>query len=325
MRSCLMTAAAILATVPLSVQSQPAPADPSPEAQQQQQRNATPDTRGTGPFAALKEIDPGLPDHVVYRPADLAALAQSKLGIYVFGNGGCTDDGASSRLHLLEVASHGYLAIAPGGIYNGPGRTDQPPRPSGGSIIDTAPTQARQLRDAIDWALAENERAGSRYYGRLEPAAIAISGYSCGGVQALAVAHDSRARTAIIMNSGLFVDGPTEMAGMKATKDLLLDLHFPTLYILGGPTDIAYENGMDDFARIEHVPVAVANIDKGHGGTYWEANGGPAAQVAVDWLDWRLRGDAQAGKRFLGEDCGLCVDPVWTFDSKGFGALEAAK
>ena len=28
------------------------------------------------------------------------------------GNGGCSDDGASSRSHLLEIASHGYLVIA---------------------------------------------------------------------------------------------------------------------------------------------------------------------------------------------------------------------
>lgn len=30
------------------------------------------------------------------------------------------------------------------------------------------------------------------------------------------------------------------------------------------------------------------------GGTYHEPNGGAAAQVAVDWLNWQLRGDAKA-------------------------------
>ena len=48
--------------------------------------------------------------------------------------------------------------------------------------------------------------------------------------------------------------------------------------MLGGPTDIAYANGMDDYEKIDHVPIAVANIDKGHGGTYWEPNGGAAAK-----------------------------------------------
>ena len=42
-----------------------------------------------------------MPDLVVYRPADLTALGQTKLGVYAFGNGACTDDGASARLQWL--------------------------------------------------------------------------------------------------------------------------------------------------------------------------------------------------------------------------------
>ena len=37
-------------------------------------------------------------------------------------------------------------------------------------------------------------------------------------------------------------------------------------YINGGEKDIAYANGMDP-ARIDKVPVAMANLDVGHGGT----------------------------------------------------------
>jgi hypothetical protein len=277
-----------------------------------------PDTPGTGPFTPLKEIDPGLPEQVVYRPADLATLGDTKLGLYVFGNGGCSNDGASARLHLLNVASHGYLAVAPGGIYNGPGKTAAPPRPEEASIETYAPTRPAQLSAAIDWALEENERAGSRYYGRIDPDAIAISGFSCGGVQALSIAADPRVETVVIMNSGLFVEGETRMGGMVETKDRVRDLHTPTLYVLGGPTDIAYANGMDDFEKIDHVPIAVANIDKGHGGTYWEPNGGVAADVVVDWLNWQLRGDADAARAFVGSDCGLCTDSDWSYKSKGF-------
>ena len=54
-------------------------------------------------------------------PGRLGGLGKRKLGLYIFGNGACSNDGASSRLHLLEIASHGYLAIAPGRILNGPG------------------------------------------------------------------------------------------------------------------------------------------------------------------------------------------------------------
>jgi hypothetical protein len=280
-------------------------------------RDGIPDTPGTGRFAPLKEIDPHLPDQVVYRPADLTALGERKLGLYVFGNGGCSNDGASARLHLLNVASHGYLAIAPGGIYNGPGKTEAPPRPADTSIQNYAPTRSSQLSAAIDWALAENQRSGSRYFGRIDPEQIAISGFSCGGVQALTIAADPRVKTVVIMNSGLFVEGETRMAGMVEPKSRIKDLHTPTLYVLGGPTDIAYANGMDDYEKINHVPVAVANIDKGHGGTYWEPNGGAAAEVVIDWLDWQLRGNADASRAFVGSDCGLCRDPKWEYKSKG--------
>ena len=274
-----------------------------------------PDTPGTGPFPAIKEVDPGLPGQVVYRPADLNALGDTKLGIYAFGNGACTDDAAHTRLHVLEVASHGYLAIVPGAIYTGPGKIERPanlPRAGPDAVLTTP----EQLGEAISWALAENQRPGSPYYGKVDADAIAVSGFSCGGLQALFNAGDQRVDTVVMMNSGLFPEGETSMAGMSADKSLLDDLHTPIIYILGGETDIAYEAGMDDFAKIHHVPAAAANIDRGHGGTYWDDNGGAAAQVTVNWLNWQLRGDESAGRMFVGEDCGLCRDPLWSIDKK---------
>jgi hypothetical protein len=279
-----------------------------------------PDSTGTGPYSSIKQIDPGLPDQVVYRPADLEALGDTRLGIYAFGNGACSDDAASARQHLLEVASHGYVAIAPGGIYSGPGASERPAGPAR-NPADDAPTRPEQLTAAIDWLLAENARPDSPYYNRIDTDAIAASGFSCGGLQALVIAADPRLATVIVMNSGLFVEGETSMGGMTADKNQLDALHYPTLYVLGGPTDIAYDNGMHDFATIEHVPVAVANIDKGHGGTYAEPNGGAAAEVVVDWLEWQLRGDADAGRSFVGNDCGLCTDPAWDYESKNFESL----
>ena len=279
-------------------------------------RNTLPDTPGTGRFPAIKETDPRLPGQVIYRPANLAALGSTKLGVYAFGNGACTDDAAHTRLHLLEVASHGYLVIVPGAFYTGPGAIPRPANlpPAGPNAVLTT---HQQLGEAITWALAENARPGSPYQGRIDPKAIAVSGFSCGGLQAMFNARDPRVATVVMMNSGLFVDGPTTMAGMTGDKRLLDTLHTPILYVLGGERDIAYAAGMDDFAHISRVPAAVANIDKGHGGTYWEPNGGAAAQVVVKWLDWQLRGDAAAGRMFKGKDCGLCRDPAWKLQTKG--------
>jgi hypothetical protein len=308
----------LLMTAALSAQSQTAEEAAALEAM----HNALPDTPGTGRYPALKETDPGLPAQVIYRPADLSALGSTKLGIYAFGNGACSDDAAHTRLHLLEVASHGYLVIVPGAIYSGPGAIPRPAHlPKAGP--DVVLTTHEQLGQGITWALAENMRPDSAYYGRIDPDAIAVSGFSCGGLQALFNAGDSRVGTVVMMNSGLFPDGPTRMAGMTADKSLLQTLHTPILYVLGGETDIAYTAGMDDFSKITHVPAAVANIDKGHGGTYWEENGGAAAPVVVNWLDWQLRGNAAAGRMFVGEDCGLCRDAAWTLQTHGLHAVVA--
>jgi hypothetical protein len=312
---------AISATVPVCAQTLPPPteAQRAEQAAMRERQAKTPDTPGTGRFPALKEEVDSLPDHVVYRPSNLAGLGNTKLGIYLFGNGACVDDGASSRLHLLEIASHGYLAIAPGRMRSGPGATAPPtPAPPRTANGEPPPLQVRtsykDLVSALDWALAQNADSKSPYYQRVDPKAVAVSGFSCGGVQALRVAGDPRVKTVVVMNSGLFPDGEgVALPEMDVPKETLESLHSPTLYVLGGETDIAWKNGMDDVKRIDHVPLFLADLKGvGHGGTYWEPNGGKAAATVVAWLDWQLRGDARAARVFRGKNCTLCTDPAWT-------------
>jgi len=301
----------------------PTEAQRAEQAAMRERQASMPDTPGTGQFPALKEEVVSLPDHVVYRPSNLGALGSTKLGIYLFGNGGCVDDGASSRLHLLEIASHGYLAIASGRIRSGPGATAPPspvpPRPANG---EPSPLQVRtsykDLLSALDWALAQNADPKSPYYQRIDPKAVAVSGFSCGGVQALRVAGDPRMKTVVVMNSGLFTDGErVALPEMDVPKETLKSLHTSVLYVLGGETDIAWNNGMDDVKRIDHVPVFLADLKGvGHGGTYWEPNGGKAAATVVAWLDWQLRGDPRAAQVFRGKNCKLCDDPAWVVQKK---------
>ena len=247
-----------------------------------------------------------------------------------WGNGGCAADGGGGRFHLAEIASHGYIAIASGTIQSGPGA----PPPSAGDKPRAAPelgpngmplhipppaTKSELLTQAIDWALAENKREGSPYFGRINPQWIAVSGWSCGGLQALEVAADPRVRTVVIHSSGIFSDA-NPIPGITITKAALQKLHSSIIYILGGPSDIAYSNGMDDFKHISSVPVFVANLNVGHGGTFMDPNGGREASVAVSWLDWQLKGDARAAERFVGAACGLCKDPDWNVESKNLTA-----
>jgi hypothetical protein len=37
----------------------------------------------------------------------------------------------------------------------------------------------------------------------------------------------------------------------------------------------------------------------------------------VAWLDYQLKGDADAAKWFVGPDCRLCQEPDWSIEKKG--------
>lgn len=274
--------------------------------------SAAPDSIGSGPYPAIKHEVSTLPDHVVYEPADLAALDALKMPIYVFGNGACSEDGSSQRQHLLEIASHGYLVISAGRIYSGAGKE----LTSEDWYAHRDKTSYRLLGSAIDWAIAENGREGSPYKGKIDTAHIAVSGYSCGGAQALRYAADPRVSTFVIMNAGISGLNLPPEGEMGVPVDVLDQIKAPILYVLGGPTDVAYNPGMGDFARLSGVPAAAINIDATHQGTYAQPNGGAAAEAVVAWLEWQLRGDEEAAKWYLGDNCQLCTDTRWTIERK---------
>lgn len=262
---------------------------------------------GTGAYSAIMYTDNSLPTHTVFRPKNLSVFGvQNKLPIIVWGNGACANSPWEHINFLSEVASHGFLVIAIG------------PMPEEGQRGGGRSTSS-QLADAIDWAIAQNNDSESVFYGKIDVSKIAVSGMSCGGLQALETAPDPRVSTAIICNSGILGNPGSGMPGMPAlTKDHLAKLHTPVLYLLGGESDIAYNNGMDDFNRINHVPVFVANMDVGHGGTYRQPHGREFAIVATAWYKWQLKGDEEAGKFFTGDPCKLSKSEVWRIEKKTY-------
>lgn len=262
---------------------------------------------GTGPFKAIMLTETSLPTHTVFRPNDLSAFGQkNKLPIIAWGNGACANSPWEHVNFLSEVSSYGFLVVAIGPM-------PMPDERGRGS------SKSSQLTDAINWAIAQNEDRNSPYYNKIDVKKIAVSGMSCGGLQTLEVAPDPRVTTAVVCNSGILADTTNRLRGMPGlTKDQLLKLHTPTLYLLGGEKDIAYNNGMDDYRRINHVPVFVANMDVGHGGTYREPHGGEFAKVATAWYQWQLKGDKKAGKMFTDKSDGLAKSPVWKVELKNF-------
>ncbi|CAM3642169.1 alpha/beta hydrolase [Mucilaginibacter galii] len=260
---------------------------------------------GTGRYKAAMLQESSLPTHTIFRPKDLTPFgSKNKLPIIAWGNGACANSPWEHVNFLSEVASHGFLVVAIG------------PMPQEGEKGSGRSTSS-QMTDAINWAIAQNSDSKSSLYGKIDVSKIAVSGMSCGGLQTLETAPDPRVTTTVVCNSGIFINPGTAMPGMPAlTKDQLTKLHTPTLYILGGEKDIAYKNGMDDYRLINNVPVFVANLDVGHGGTYGMPHGGEFGKVATAWYEWQLKGDKQAGKLFTGNPPGLANDSKWTVEKK---------
>lgn len=260
---------------------------------------------GTGPYSAIMLTESTLPTHTVFRPKSLSGFNKSnKLPIIVWGNGACANSPGEHVNFLSEVASHGFLVVAIG------------PMPLEGEKGSEKSTSF-QLLAALDWAVAQNADPKSPYHDQLDVAKVAVSGMSCGGLQTLEVANDPRVSTVVVCNSGIFSTPGNGRSGMpNLTKENLTKLHTPTLYMLGGEKDIAYANGMDDYQRINHVPVFMANMDVGHGGTYGQPHGGEFAKVATAWYQWQLKGDNTAGQLFRGEPAGLSKNPNWRVEKK---------
>ena len=261
---------------------------------------------GTGAFKAVMKQEPTLWAHTIFVPQDLSAFdSRHPLPVLVWGNGACTDSPWEHFKFLNEIASHGFLVVATGHI-------PMEEKPYRGPMSST-----EQQIESMDWVEAMNADPSSPYYQKIDVKNICVAGMSCGGLQTLYNCADPRIRTLMVCNSGLFNQQNAHQAvgGMPMPpKEKLNDIHCPIIYILGGETDIAYNNGMDDFHRISHVPACAVNFPVGHGGTYRQPHGGEFSVVALAWLQWQLKGDKQAAKMFKGKKCQLSTRQGWTIE-----------
>ena len=241
---------------------------------------------------AIEHATQTLPNHTIYRP-DLSRA--NNIPIVAWGNGACSNVGTEQADFLLQIASNGYLVIANGGPF-GSGSNDQ---------------HETELVKAIDWAVKENSRKCSPYYGKLNVEKVATMGWSCGGGMAHFAAVDPRVDTAVALNSGLGIYGDRFSYYPR--------FHSPIAIFNGDSRDVAYNPGLQEYSEVNNVPVYHANYPIGHGDAYFQDNGGEFGIVAVGWLNWMLKDDLTGSGKgmFIGENCRLCRSP-WVSKHKGF-------
>ncbi len=266
-------------------------------------RLKVPDYGGSGPHKAVAVQERSLPDFVVYRPANLHAAAAregGKLPVLIFANGGCMDTSIGYENMLTDVASYGYVVVAIGAMQMVANHAGEKHTPSS------------MLAQALDWICQESADPSSYYYNKVATERMAAAGHSCGGAQVLANAGDKRLATYLILNAGM---GKMEMAGASAKS--LKALHGPILYLVGGTSDVAWQNAQMDYKAIKKVPVVLAdNTKSGHGGTYNQPHGGANSRMVRAWLDWQLKGKEEPKALFLQGN--LTGYDDWTLVQKNF-------
>ena len=246
---------------------------------------------GTGPHKVVVETNSaqGIKCGTIYRPMDLGGA--EKYPIFVWGEGGCSQDGYSNQAAMAEIASWGYFIVADG--------------TPGGTGACAGGQDGKAFLDYLTWAIAENGKSCSAYYGSLETTKIAADGFSCGGLMSENVSGDARFTAIGITSSGL----------MGANATLYSKIHTPFKIMNGGSSDIAYENGLRDYMQISALGKPIIYFSKtsaGHGGDLGQARG-DFNRVNLAWLNWQLKGDTGAtGKGYLtGSTCQICMNSGW--------------
>ena len=264
-------------------------------------KSANANASGSGPHKVVVETnsDTGIKEGTIFRPSDLGGT--EKYPIFVWGEGGCSLNGLSNSAAMAEIASHGYFVIADGTPNNSNSRTMDSSNPVG---------MGAPLLAYVTWAIAENDKPCSAYYQSMDTTKVGANGFSCGGLMSEGTAGDPRITTWGLNSSGLF----------SANAPFYKTIHTPVLIVLGGSSDIAYENGERDYDNISALGIATLLFSKdlGHGGDLFSKNGGDFTKIDLAWLNWQLKGDLTAtGKGLLvGSGCSYCTNSAWEVKSK---------
>lgn len=255
---------------------------------------------GTGTHKVVVETnsDKGIVEGTIFRPMDLGGT--EKYPIFVWGEGGCSENGLSNSAAMAEIASHGYFVIADG-IPNGSASRSM----NSNDVV----SMGKPLLAYVDWAIAENGKSCSAYYQALDTTKIGANGFSCGGLMSEGTAADPRITTWGLNSSGL----------LSSIPSFYKTVHTPVLIVLGGSGDIAYQNGENDYTGIaaQGMPVMLFSKALGHGGDLFSNHGGDFTKIDLAWLNWRLKGDETAtGKGVLvGSTCSYCTNSAWEVKS----------
>jgi len=249
-----------------------------------------------GPYTArtLEGVGPNS-NYTVYLPTELAP-GGAKNPIVGWMSGGATSH--TGYPLLPRLATLGFVVVASNTI---PGIGDEA-------------ALGQEIIAGIDWALAENERADSELFGKLDATKIASMGYSMGSLATFQIANDPRLTTTVHISGGNMA--PEAIENLHAPAAFICGIPGDdTCNILSGDCDIAAANCDLDFMGAT-TPVFYANFQGGHLGILTPPLSDAIGAMASAWLRYELMSDSTLEPMFVGPDCTYCKDSAWKVQQK---------
>jgi len=137
-------------------------------------------TDGDGPFEVMQDFRAGPRGQSgLFRPSELGKDGV-KHPVFVWGCGGGSNP-MSYADQLRRIASHGFVVIAE---------------------VSQIGDDGAPLKASVDWLIAENERSGGPFAGKLDGSKIALGGHSIGSVNSFMIADDPRLTTTVHVAGG---------------------------------------------------------------------------------------------------------------------------
>ena len=242
------------------------------------------------------------PWFVVHRPSDLSATGEP-LPVIVWANGGCFRADFPWEPLFKRWAAGGFVVLA---------LTDGPDGALATSSVD-------EHGALVDRALAEADKAGSPFAGKLDKKRVVAAGNSCGGVTALGVAAKDERVAAVFVLSGSSALAATDTKVMAA-------IDVPIGYVVGSSDeDIAAPNAIADYEAMgDGVPGMIVSRSSGDHVTVSTDTTvlAQVAEIALDWMDLALYGTPAAADALTSPNvCAKCEPGMWTLKEKHLATL----
>ena len=239
---------------------------------------------GSGSFNAL-----------VYYPATSAGTntpldpSGGAYPVVSFAHGYTTVTANSLPASLAQLASHGYIVIAP---------------QSYESVLDVLQTEAlgHDQTSAYNYLTTQNSKASSIFYQHVQTTGYAAMGHSMGGAASISEASQNAAVKTVVtwaaQNMNIPVQAPDQIADVHVPVQLIAGTNDTT--VSASTTNSIYNNG-NPAIELNNL-VGATHLGFYDTGPAWQLN--YARALSVQWLDLYMKGDQSVWRDLWGPEAG---------------------